>query len=443
VQENIKWIHGLWILAVIATAAFGQAVGDRTSAPKQQPEQPVARQDDVAVRDRLSELDCRAYAESVIKAVEGHDRAGFNALIDWDSIFNRVLAGWDIPEKARQQVIEALRQVVAQRGVGGQLIRSTERGGQFRFLRVRQSHGRQVVLFRMIQPEEGVSYFEFAPERPPGGQIRAMDIYVYAAGEFMSDGFRRTLLPVVAELAPTLSDRLRPEDKDYLHDLRELRRANQLANEDKPQAALAILKQLLPGTRKQKIVLLQLVRVTQRSDMKEYAAVLEEYSKLYPNDPSLDLLSIDARALQKDYTGAMKAVDRIEQSVGGDPYLNFYRAHLREAQGDLEGAERLTLRVADWGPSLLSVHWALVGYSLKSKEYDKTLERLKAIDHKFDIEFNDLSQVPEYAGFVKSPAYARWLEYLKAKEQDQKQAPTRSKPEEKPTAPGNDRKRSP
>jgi hypothetical protein len=49
------------------------------------------------------------------------------------------------------------------------------------------------------------------------------------------------------------------------------------------------------------------------------------------------------------------------------------------------------------------------------KDYDETLARLKVIDQRFDIEFEDLSQVSDYAGFVKSPAYAKWLDYLKRK----------------------------
>jgi hypothetical protein len=56
-----------------------------------------------------------------------------------------------------------------------------------------------------------------------------------------------------------------------------------------------------------------------------------------------------------------------------------------------------------------------VGYSLEDKDYDETLARLQEIDRTFPMVFNDLSKVPAYAGFVKSPQYAQWLEYLKAK----------------------------
>jgi hypothetical protein len=121
----------------------------------------------------------------------------------------------------------------------------------------------------------------------------------------------------------------------------------------------------------------------------------------------------------------MKAIDRLDRSVDGDPYLDVLRAGLCEAQGDREGCRRFARRAVDREPSLLQAHWALVGYSLEDQKYDETLERLKEIDRTFVMKFNDLSRIPRYAGFVKSLAYARWLDYLKAKEEPRKQAPAK------------------
>lgn len=60
---------------------------------------------------------------------------------------------------------------------------------------------------------------------------------------------------------------------------------------------------------------------------------------------------------------------------------------------------------------------------MEDRKYDETLARLKEIDQKFPMKFNDMSQVPQYAGFVKSPQYALWLDYLKAKNAARKSAP--------------------
>ena len=234
---------------------------------------------------------------------------------------------------------------------------------------------------------------------------------------------------MIVRQSPTLSDRLRPEEKDYLHDIPILKRANELLNQDKPKDALAVLRQLLPGTRKQKLVLMMFVRASQHADEEEYAAVLENFQRLFPDDPSMELLSIDAFALRRDFPGAMKAVNRLDQSVGGDPYLEIFRADLRVAQDDLKGAQHFARRAIEREPSLVQGYRTLLGYSLQAREYNDALARLIEIDRKFHLPVKDLSQDPEYAGFVESPAYTKWLEYLGAKKPRPDPVPTGKKSE--------------
>ncbi len=96
-------------------------------------------------------------------------------------------------------------------GFTGQLVKTAQADGRFDFLRTRQNHGRQVVLFRNIQPSDcgrdGLlrvcSQAIFAD-----GKIRAADIYVYTHAEFFSATLRRTLLPIIANESRTLLDRL-------------------------------------------------------------------------------------------------------------------------------------------------------------------------------------------------------------------------------------------
>jgi hypothetical protein len=83
-----------------------------------------------------------------------------------------------------------------------------------------------------------------------------------------------------------------------------LGRAGRLLGEGKPAEALAIYRSLRPETRKQKVVPLGRIAAAQAADDdREYAGALEEYRKLFPDDPSLDLLSVDAFFMRKDLPG--------------------------------------------------------------------------------------------------------------------------------------------
>ena len=68
--------------------------------------------------------------------------------------------------------------------------------------------------------------------------------------------------------------------------------------------------------------------------------MLEDFRKYYSQDPCLDLLLIDYYTLKKDYAQAIPCVDRLDKSVGGDPYLNVLRAASTSAAGHLNEACR-------------------------------------------------------------------------------------------------------
>ena len=174
---------------------------------------------------------------------------------------------------------------------------------------------------------------------------------------------------------------------------------------------LTLIKGMKPGTRKQKEVFLLRLRAAQAIDEAEYAATLDEYRKLFPKDPGLDLLSISYYTIKKDFKEALECIDRVESAVGGDPYLNVTRAALCDVQGKHDEAKRLARMAADLEPTLLPAYIELLGISLIQKNHDETLAMLKEVDRKFQLKLNDLTKVREYAEFVKSPQFKKWLEY--------------------------------
>jgi hypothetical protein len=333
-RKTSKRLLSLWILVAVAVPAWGLDDRDGSALKKGIPHPNAAGQPGATAPGALPESDCRAYAQSVVKAVAAGKLAEVNALVDWDALLNSTVAGLDVAPAMRLGLLKGMKDsIVKETGIAGQLVRNVKGGGSFTFLRAWQNHGRQVVLFRLIQPaaQGGFNYFEFAPYRAPGGQIRASDIYIYMAGEFFSETLRRALLPVLADQSRSFLDKLMGGEKDYVHDFPEVGRAGHLLAQGKPAEALAIYNTLRPETRKQKVVLLGRLGAAQAGGEKEYAAVIEEFRTLFPNDPCLDIISIDAFVLRKDYDGAIKAIDRLERSVGGDAYLDMLRAALRDA----------------------------------------------------------------------------------------------------------------
>jgi hypothetical protein len=365
----------------------------------------------------LSDQDCRTYAQSVTKAVASGDQAALNALIDWDQFFSTVMAGMEMTEKLRKDVALGLHSEKNKDALTGQFIKNSQAGGNFDYLRARQSRGRQSILFRMIQPagSGGVGYFEFIPQRSADGKIRAVDIYVFSSGEFLATTLRNALLPIVANESRSFLDKLIAGERDYVTDFPQLVTMSTLINQGKMKEALAIVKGLKPETKKQKVVLLNRLRAAQRTDENEYSAVLDDFRKFYSQDPCLELLLIDYYTLKKNYARLNQSIDRLDKSVGGDPYLNVMRVGVKTIEGDYKEARAAAYRGIKEEPTLIQAYYALLGVSIQDKNYKETLDTLEKLDQTFHVKMNDLSTVPEYAGFVKSPQYQEWLRYLSKK----------------------------
>jgi tetratricopeptide (TPR) repeat protein len=143
----------------------------------------------------------------------------------------------------------------------------------------------------------------------------------------------------------------------------------------------------------------------------DYLAALETFRKLYPNDPAIDLHSIDYYLLKKRYDEAHKAIDRLNEAVGGDPYLGVLHGHVWMEAGQFEKARRAIERGIKEEPHLTNGYWSRITLSLREKKHADTLHWLKMIVEKCQVEIQDLAAVPDYADFVKSPQHGEWQKW--------------------------------
>jgi hypothetical protein len=419
-RRSMTLARVLLVFSVVTLAGFGASGQEKTA--KKSRTKPVPRPRPVSKQTPKSQLhdgDCRAFASQVALAIRAGNISTLNDLIDWESLFNTTMKGMDVTPKLRQDITLGLKNGLSREtGLSGQIVKNSRAGGTFDFLRIREDKNRQAILFRLIQPAGagGVAYFEFMPEKSADGKIRASDIYVFSSGEFLSEMLRRGVLPIIANENRTFLDKLVSGERDYISDLPKFSETAQLIGEGKMKEALALIQGMKPETKKQKAVFLLRLRAAQAIDENEYAATLDEYRKLFPKDPGLDLLSISYYTTKKDFNQALECINRVESAVGGDPYLNVTRAALCDVQGKHDEAKRLARKAAEEEPTLLPAYFELLGVSLIQKNHDETLAVLKEVDQKFQLKLNDLTKVREYADFVKSPEYKEWIKYRHQKD---------------------------
>src|SRR5262249_41754095 len=157
-----------------------------------------------------------------------------NALVDFESIFAKAMAGFQVSDADRRGMLDGLRKsMIAGQGLPFQLIKNSQDGGELAFLRTRRSHQRPAVLFRMTQPPSvgTVGYLEFLPERCPDGKIRAGDVYNLSSAELLSESIHRFILPFIASRSRTFLDKFLTGEGDVVRDLPKIRQLNDAVNQ--------------------------------------------------------------------------------------------------------------------------------------------------------------------------------------------------------------------
>jgi predicted Zn-dependent protease len=254
--------------------------------------------------------------------------------------------------------------------------------------------------------EGGFDHISFLLSADAQGVARAIDVLVLSLGETSSSTLRRALLPMLAMDEEHVVRRMQGTESAFARHGGEISKAQALATQGKPAEALAVLSALPTTLRNDPFVMAQRVTITRMSgDEQAYLAAIDELAARHPNDPVTVMNQLDAYAMRQRYTDALNVVRHIEQLVAPDPYLDVLRANLLTSANMAIDATAAAHAALTREPDLIEAHWALVAATLKQPDYAATTRALIAIHRQFGLTLQ-LEGVPDYAGYVASPAYA-------------------------------------
>jgi hypothetical protein len=342
-------------------------------------------------------------ATTLETAFNTHDIAAGDSTFDLDAFLDRVTKDVTAPKG----FAETFRTRVKNKSLVGSIMSATSNEASFKFLRVHKVNGESWAICRLYQKGRGVNYLEWILGADAQGNPKFIDYYSLLTGERRSETMRRSFVAVVTEANLGATRDIAAGDKsvaDFGHDYQT----------GKYAAVLDDYKALPVAFQQSKAILaMRVVAAEHLQDLQPeaYTDALTDFQNLYPKDPSLDLLSLGGLIHEKKYDEAQQAVSRLEAFTGGDAYLqSLHGDYAMQAGGDdnFAAARKYFEAAIAAEPTLKQPYYGLVTLSLKTKDFDQTAEMLDEIRAKFNVHFKDLTTVPAYAEFVKSPAYEKW-----------------------------------
>lgn len=359
-----------------------------------------------------------AWATALVAAVTAGEQDEFVELVDVDAITRAATQGVDVPKLfAEGYAVGAREGMLSENGFYARMRRAAAEG-HFDFLRIRSSAGGPTALMRIVDAKGTFDYFEFDLVRTEDG-VRATDIYVFGAGERMSETMRRWFVQHAMSQNRGLVDRLLGRDQALAKHWKTVRRILEGGQQEKPDDVEKAYDELPEELQRDKTVLLLLLSAYPGDDQR-YRAALDALLVHFPDDPCAQLHRIDACWLAGEHEGAIEALEELDDLVDGDPYLDHLTATLLASIESWERATKHARAAIDDGLGWIDPYWTLVTCAIGESEHRRVLEVLIEIDMTFQVEWADFTTQEAYAEFVESNEHAAWLEYLRTKPQPPK-----------------------
>lgn len=271
--------------------------------------------------------EAEAFATSILNAIVLGDAESFRTQFDLNAFAARAFPAID----GNTPVASQLRAVVESKlhEIGPQLIdvqfHYIRANASYNYLRTINRNDGPRSIFRLVDSDGLLNYHELHLVRRPQG-IRAVDLFVYASGEPLSVTLQRTLLTL---LPPDKQSRIANLSKSCaasLHEVLTLDYMHRPWRSGDYESVLAIYESLPKELRATKS--LQAIRLSaaRKVSEAEHAAAIDEYRKIFPDDPSTYLKYLHPHLPTPAYADFYCALDRLDEFVGGDPYLQALRA---------------------------------------------------------------------------------------------------------------------
>lgn len=350
-------------------------------------------------------------AIKMVKARAEQDAASLEQSLDANALFERASHGVstsaDFRRGFQQGFLGAIKQLPMQ---------MAQAASDWRFLRVHQVNGEKRLLIRTSLKTGGFNYIDWITARDAQGQIHLVDFYSATSGELLSETLRRTYVQAATANDPGLVAKLTGKAKVLADNMKLLIKLFTDATAKNDALVVSDFNGLPPEMQKEKAYMILRIGALQRLNANgELDRALTEYRQDFPNDPSVDFICLDQMVDQKEFGGALSAVRHLETFTGGDGFLNMVRGNILVKEGgkDEEAAAEYQ-KAIDTEPTLTNAYFQYIALTLKKQDFDVTARLLIQMHRTLHIQMKDLRSVPAYGGFVKSPAYQKWLDELKS-----------------------------
>jgi Flp pilus assembly protein TadD len=346
----------------------------------------------------VSDEDLKSIAIKAQDAIRNGKIDDFDALWDNAVTVDRITQNVAMPPALKAGFLKGMGTRLG-KTLGGGLAKGLGNKGSYTFLGIKTIDGERRPILRVLS-DQGLNYHELIVEAGADGKPHIVDIYMVITAESIVQTERRMYLMLTHMGA---NEKLDPNTEAMVTLSEKWQKQDFQGTLDAYDAAPEKIK-------RDRVMSLCRIMAAQRLGKDDlYYSALTEYAKVHKEDATADLLSIDLMFNKKDFDGAMKVLDSLEQKMGTDGGIDFYRANLKIIAGDTKTALEYAAKAVEKDPTLFDAADYCLSMALRNGDFPTAKKYLLVIENnRPGFRFGNLKGVKAFDAFVKSPQYAEW-----------------------------------
>jgi tetratricopeptide (TPR) repeat protein len=337
--------------------------------------------------------------------VEKDDIRAINELFDKES-FAKLFLKKTTKKKIHEFNVGFFSGFARRFNFGELLIEQKSGGGSYEFIRAYQDENKDFrILFRLYN--EGLNYHDYLIKKV-NGEPKIIDMYIYMSGENLSDTYRTYYKNLLSSANILNND---TADFTLLKDVQKLDEIRSLNTSGNYKEAHDLYGTISNKSKRTKTFKLLNIMVSYSLSEEAYKEAIKDYEDKFPNDPSLYLISLDGLILNKEFDKSLANLNKLDEALGGDPFLHFIRGNIYYYKKDYDNAlGKFAITNLEY-PDFIDAYDSALGIYLETNNHKKVIEILDLYVNKFEIDKNELkiSMEATAPNFIKTKDFKNWF----------------------------------
>jgi antitoxin component HigA of HigAB toxin-antitoxin module len=285
-------------------------------------------------QEQVTTTEAKDFARQLQISIEKKDATFFDNAIDKETFLQKIGLN-----KAGKDAEGFKRGLSDKMKIGSQLISTMTKGSNYQLVKQYEKDKIQHLIFRLY--DQGSLNYHDLELGKHDKEVKIDDLYVYTTGELLSE----TLNTLYNQMKSFMVSGQVNKDDNWLAKVPQIR---QKMNAGDYTGALRDFESLPEEIQKLKSLSLMHIMITSGlNDDAAYSAAINEYQKLFPNEPNMHLILIDGYIINKEYDKALESVNKLDERINKDPFLDFYRYLISNLKEDKINAKKYIISLVN------------------------------------------------------------------------------------------------